>query len=324
MIVRLLEKEALFFSTSSVLIPKSDPWREKVIHWFFSIVSALGGNQPVGVEHPFDRVTVHVSTALMDNYLASLSSERNARFRNDKVAYQVLATSCLMLGMRIVHQHQRNEFLRKQQEIGNEVPSSSGEMKRSSKLHQNMDQHARSNFINIADVFEIPNISSMLRISAASRSISEAHVLAMVREIASSRVFSRSRPVTALDFIQVFSKKANDLALTFNASTLQLEPSQERNASLLADAGLVCSRCQKPSVVACAAMTVAMLRSTPVENMTSVRQLVFRSIFGEHQNDESLQLVRDVEYHLLRATSRNGNHIPHRTRISSHVIPQEE
>jgi hypothetical protein len=320
MILRLLEKEALLFPSSGVPSSNNDPWREKVIHWFFSVVSALGQNQPAGVQHPFDRTTVHVTTAMMDNYLASLSCERSARLRRDRVAYQVLATSCLLLGMRLVH-HQRNTITRQQGDVNNEP---SGEMKRTTKHRQNMDQHAQAARAHDADVLEIPNISSILRISAASKSITEARVLAMVREITSCRVFPRSHSVTALDFIQVFAT-SNIASLTSSSNgSLLLEPSQERNANRLADAGLLYSRC-RPSIVACACMTIAMLRSVPAGDIASVRRLVFHSVFGE--DTSNMQSVRDMEIRLLRATAapvRNVQQMPNASSHGSHVIPEEE
>lgn len=318
MIVHLLEKEALLFPSHCAPASKSDPWRGKVIRWFFSVVSALGRNQQDGVQHPFDRATVHVTTALMDSYLASLPCERSAKFRRDRVAYQVLATSCLLLGMRLVHHHRKCDTTR--QQVG--VKEEPSKMKRTSKLHENMDQQARANGSD-ANVLEIPDVNSILRISAASISISEASILTMVREITSSRIFPRSHSVTALDFIQSFaSRNSENLPSSSNGTVLHLEPSQQRNASMLADAGLFCSGC-KPSTVACAAITVAMLRSVPEEDMASVRQMVFRSVFGEH-DELSWQAVQEVERRLLRLSSRNGHRVPPRTPLSAHVIPQED
>lgn len=194
-------------------------------------------------------------------------------------------------------------------------------MKRTSKLRENMDQQARANLAD-AHVLEIPDVNSILRISAASISISEASILAMVHEITSSRIFSRSHSVNALDFIQIFaSRNSENLPSSSGGTVLLLDSSQQRNASMLADAGLFCSGC-KPSIVACAAMTVAMLTSVPEEDMASVRQMVFRSVFGE-QDRLSWQSVREVERRLLRLSSRNGHRVPPRTPLA-HVIPQDE
>jgi hypothetical protein len=319
MIARLLEKEALLFPLSLEPVFRSDPWREKVVHWFFSVVSALARNVPAGVQHPFDRATVHVSTALLDNYLASLPQERSARYRANRVAYQVLATTCLLLGIRLVHSHQRVEAIKLQQQQQRDIKDEpSGEMRRTGKL-RDLQQ---ANAANEDDSLELPNIRSILRISAASKSITEATVLTMVREITSSRVFPRSHSVTALDFIEVFgARNSSNITSSSNGSLLHLEPSQQRNASLLADLALYCSRC-KPSIAACAAITVVMMRSAP-EDVTSTRQLVFQAVFGEH-DVSAMQSVRDVEIRILEASttlSRNG--IMPRT-LSSHVIPQEE
>lgn len=319
MIARLLEKEARFFSPSLEPVFRSDPWREKVIRWFFSVVFALARNRPAGVPHPFDRATVHVSTALLDNFLASLPQEQRTRYKSNRVAYQVLATTCLLLGIRLVHSHQRIEAIRLQQQQPAIKDEPTGEMRRTGKL-QDL-QHASA--ANEDDSLELPNIRSILRISAASKSISEATVLTMVREVTSSRIFPRSHSVTALDFIKVFAtRNSSNHTSSSNGSSLHLEPTQERNASLLADAALYCSRC-KPSIAACAAITVAKMRSAPQEDVASVRQLVFQAMYGEH-DDSVMQSVRDVEIRLLEASAallRNGI-VPRP--LSSHVIPQED
>ncbi|KAL7474642.1 hypothetical protein ACHAW6_000606, partial [Cyclotella cf. meneghiniana] len=194
-IARLLQKEDLLFPSSGAPLPERDPWREKVIHWFFSVVAALERTQQAGVKHPFNSAAVHVTTALLDNHLSSLPIDRSARFRRDRIAYQVLATSCLLLGMRLVHHQQRNESTA--QGDREDVQT---EMRRTIKHHRQMDQQA-SHAIN-QYLLEIPSASAILRISAAPKCISEEQVLAMVREISSSRAFPRSQAVTALDFIQ--------------------------------------------------------------------------------------------------------------------------
>ena len=311
MIVRLLEKEALLFQSSVAPNIKCDPWREKVIHWFFTVVSVLGRNQSAGARHPFNRATVHHTIALMDNYLASLSCERSAQFRRDRVAYQVLATSCLLLGMR--SESSRLEGAQKE-------PST--EMKRSTKI-RNMDQHACEPPND--EVLEIPHISSILRISAAPNSISEATILTMVQEITSSRVFSQANSVTALNFVEAFARNSTHTSSSSHRS-ITLDQSQARNACRLADAALFCSSC-KPSVIACAAITAALLRADPDQDIGLIRQRVFHSVFGDH-DDTLWKLVRDVEAWLLRvgiAHPRNDDNQVHpRTPPAMHVVPDEE
>lgn len=315
----LLQKEAMLFPSSDAPEPDLDPWREKVIHWFFSVVAALERTQPADVKHPFNRAAVHVTTALLDNHLSSLPIDRSSRFRRDRIAYQVLATSCLLLGMRLVHHHQSNESAA-QTDSEDETPR---EMRRTAKHHGQMDQQA-NHAINQC-IIEIPNASAILRISAAPKCISEERVLDMVREISSSRVFPRSRAVTAMDFIQVFAASSSPSGAVSRSHGVLLGPSQERQACVLADAGLFFGGF-RPSIVACAAVTITVLRRfTNEHDMSSVRRLVLCSIFGNDIDDNARQRVRDLECRLLRATvlpPRNNQHVA--TSSSAHVIPHEE
>ena len=317
-IARLLQKEALLFPSSGAPMLERDPWREKVIHWFFSVVAALERTQQAGLKHPFNRAAVHVTTALLDNHLSSLPMDRSARFRRDRIAYQVLSTSCLLLGIRLVHHQQRNESAAQ-----GDKEETQTEMRRTIKHHKHMDQQA-NHAIN-QYILETPSVSAILRISAAPKCISEEQVLDTVREISSSRVFPRSQAVTALDFIQVFAAPSSPSDAVSISQGVLLEPSQERHANILADAGLFFVGF-RPSIVACAAITIAKRRPfTNEHDMSSIRHLVFCSIFGEDHDDNARQAARDFECRLLRATilpPRNNRHVA--TCPSAHVIPHEE
>eukprot|EP00804_Cyclotella_cryptica_P029911 CCRYP_017816-RA/>CCRYP_017816-RA protein AED:0.00 eAED:0.00 QI:580/-1/1/1/-1/1/1/530/328 len=318
-IARLMQKEALLFPLSDAPILENEPWREKVIHWFFSVVAALERTQQAGVKHPFNRAAVHVTTALLDNHLSILPIDRSSRFRRDRIAYQVLATSCLLLGMRLVHHHQSNEYAAQQ----GDQEETQGEMRRTINYHEHMDQQA--NHATNQCIIEIPNASAILRISAAPKCISEEQVLAMVREITSSRIFPRSQAVTALDFIQVFAALSSPSGVASSPHGVLLGPSQERHANALADAGLFFGSF-RPSIVACAAITIAMLRRfTNEHDITSIRRLVLCSIFGENHDDDARHAVRELECRLVRATvlpPRNNHHVA--TCPSAHIIPHEE
>ncbi|KAL7475319.1 hypothetical protein ACHAW6_001240 [Cyclotella cf. meneghiniana] len=179
--------------------------------------------------------------------------------------------------MRLVHHQQRNESTAQ-----NDREESLTEMRRPIKHHKHMNQQA-SHAINHY-LLKIPSASAILRISAAPRCISEEQVLATVHEISSSRVFPCCQAVTALDFIQVFVAPNSPSDAVSISKGVLLEPAQERHANILADAGLFFVGF-RPSIVACAAITIAKLRPfTNEHNMCSIRNLVFCSIFGENHD----------------------------------------
>jgi hypothetical protein len=128
-----------------------------------------------------------------------------------------------------------------------------------------------------------------------------------------------------LDFIQVFACPSSPSNAVSISQGVLLEPSQERHANILADAGLFFVGF-RPSIVACAAITIAKLRPfTNEHDMSFIRNLVFCSIFGENHDDNARQAVRDFEFRLFRATvlpPRNNHHVA--MSPSAHVIPHEE
>ncbi|KAL7474297.1 hypothetical protein ACHAW6_000275, partial [Cyclotella cf. meneghiniana] len=247
-----------------------DLWQKKVIHWFFSVVAALERTQQAGVKHPFNRAAVHVTTVLLDNHLSSLPITCSMHFHCNQIAYQVLPTSCLLLGMHLVHHQQRNKSTAQ-----DDREETLTEMRCTIKHHKHMDQQA-SHAIN-QYLLEIPSTSAILWISAAPKCISEEQVLTTVREISFSCVFPCCQAVTALDFIQVFfAPNSLSDAVSISQGVL-LEPAQERHANILADVGLIFVGFH-PSIVACAAITIAKLRPFLQLSTTCVQYAILSSV----------------------------------------------
>jgi hypothetical protein len=337
MIAQLLEREHHFMSPASFANmdssvssgPNTDPWREKVIGWYFSVVSALDRQQPniVGA-NPFNRTSVHVTTALLDKYLQSLPSERSRRYRRDRSAYQLLATTCLLLGMRLAHHDMAKES---RQEDEERVVL--GEMKRTKTHRDGMDQvDATSGSTNRGTITtaDVPNASTILRISAAPKAITEDNILALVREITGSRAFPRCKSITVLDFLRTFSSSSTHACEEDGCS---LGPVEAQEAYRLADASLADSSFAgyRPSVVACAIILVVLLRSNTFGlDVSSLRQIVYRSVLGSQIDAEIQAAVRQLEVKLLRSALRpaaasTSRIIVPRAVVSTaaHVIPVE-
>jgi len=200
-------------------------WRQKVIHWYFTVVAALRRQHAAVVAgesagesssaNPFDRAMVHVSASLLDNYLASLPSVRALRYRRDCAAYQLLATTCLLLGMRLA----QHDLIEEEEKADGGGGGEEGQMgpsglKRAKTHRTNMNEAPESAAapavvaIPARPRVALPTASTILRISAAPKSISERHVLAMARELTGSRAFPSSRVVTALDYVRALSSSS--------------------------------------------------------------------------------------------------------------------
>lgn len=318
-------------------------WRQKVIHWYFTLVAALrrqhlasesGGND--SSNNPFDRTSVHVTASLLDSYLMSLPSERALRYKHDRPAYQLLATTCLLLGLRLAQHDQIKEARQKQEEAADEPPSCG--LKRAKTLKMNMNEEASvpttSDESSSAAVtlpatrgVLIPNAATILRISAAPKSISEQHVLTMVREMTGSRSFPRTKVVTALDFIQALSGSS---ATVSDEKGVTLGPDETEEACLLVDASLRDVRFSgiPPSVLACSAITLSLARSGMANiSMSSLREKVFISIYGDQSDPELQTSIRQAESHLIASlqvvapASRNNARslVP-----TTHLIPLED
>lgn len=350
----LLEREGLQTSTIRCNVKASNAspsclnavWRQKVIHWYFTLIAALrrqhssatDESTSEGIHNPFSRTSVHVTASLLDNYIMSLPMERALRYKHDRPAYQLLATTCLLLGMRLAQHDQIKEARQRQaavdkRQAAEEKLRGSG-LKRAKTHRTNMNEVSAAATTASASTppppaapgVAIPNAAAILRISAAPKSISEQHVLSMVREMTGSRCFPRSKVVTSLDFIQAL--RAADSQVSEDGTSISLGPAEEEEASRLADISVRCagfSGC-RPSVVACAVITIALVRSNSVNcSMSFIRQKVQWSIFGT-EDDLALQAsIRRVELKLfesfqVRAPSSRSRHaVP-----TTHLIPLED
>jgi hypothetical protein len=322
-------------------------WREKVIRWYFSIVSALNRQHQSVDDSPFNRTSVHITTALLDNYLLTLPSELSLRYKHDRAAYQLLATTCLLLGMRLTqHDQQRSHQGTPESGRNSGDNHSTGQLKRAKTHWDHMDQadhqereveaehgttfrpSERHNAVSTTVVI-IPTAATLLQMSAAPKTISESKVLAMVREVTGSRAFPRSHIITALDYIRSLSSSPQE----DNDITLSSENAEEAYRFVdisLTDVTLVGCR---SSVVASAAITLALFRSHHGRrDVTSLRRDVCATIFGEDVDPAILVAARKVEAKMF-AAAQQATHVhaprqmnppimhPH---FTAHLIPLED
>lgn len=305
-------------------------WRQKVIHWYFTLITALRRQHSTaaestsgGINNPFCRISVHVTASLLDNYLMSLPSERALRYKHDRPAYQLLATTCLLLGMRLAQHDQIKEAsLREAADHHQGGEELQGGLKRAKTHRTKMNEVSTTATPGVA----IPNAATILRISAAPKSISEQHILSMVREMTGSRSFPRSKVVTPLDFIHVTC--ATSTHVSEDGSSISLGPDDVEEACRIADASLrdASFSGQRPSVVACAVLTLALARSNSVSlGVASLRREVYHSIFGTKDDPVLQASIRETESNLLRSihigvpSSRNRHVVP-----TTHLIPLED
>lgn len=309
-------------------------WRQKVVHWYFTLVSALQRQHDAAAvspaatagstssdPNPFDRAAVHVSASLLDGYIMSLPSERALRYKHDRPAYQLLATTCLLLGMRLA-MHDRVKDARRDDE-GKAEQQQCG-LKRAKAKMTNMNEAAATTPSSAATA--MPNAATILRISAAPKSMSEQQVLSMVREMTGSRAFPRSRVVTALDYIAALGGTRTELSQ--DGSSITLGPAEAEEASRIADillqrdaTFLSCA----PSAVACAVITMALARSDASAHLdvSSLRQRVFRSIFGPEADQALVGAVLQAESKILVGAPASRNHA-RRVVPTTHLIPLED
>ena len=340
----LLQRESCQVSVGGSEARLHPVWREKVIKWYFSIVRALSSAQqaPVG---PFNRTAVHATAGLFDNYLLALPSELALRYRHDRAAYQLLATACLLIGLRLTQHEKRlpQAPVENEPRIGTE--NSAHPLKRAKTHRDHMDkadrkegkveeEDAHSQHTNAqsctgsANMAAIPNAATILQMSAAPKVISESKILAMVREVSGSRAFPRSHVVTALDYIQTLS---NSTEVDHNMVTLTPDAAEEACRLVdisLRDINLI--GCL-PSVVASAAITLALFRSYHgSKDMTSLRQDVCSTIFGEDPKIHAS--VRNVETKMIAAAHHAANSHANRQmqmnpivmhHATAHLIPPE-
>jgi len=326
-------------------------WREKVIRWYFSIVSALDRQHQAVDDSPFNRTSVHITAALLDSYLLALPSELSLRYKHDRAAYQLLATSCLLLGMRLTqHDQQRSHQVTSESGSSSGSDHPTGQLKRARTHRDHMDQadhqergveavngtpsrpteghHAVSTTVAV-----IPTAATILQMSAAPKTISESKVLTMVREVTGSRAFPRSHVITALDYIRSLSTSTqvedNDVTLT---------PEEAEEAYRLVDISLrdVTLVGCRPSVVASAAITLALFMFRHgSHDVATLRQDVYATIFGEDADPAFLVAARKVEAKVL-AAAHQATHVhaprqmqimnPHimHNHVTAHLIPLED
>ncbi len=311
-------------------------WREKVIKWYFAIVSALDRQHERDSTSPFNRSAVHITAALLDSYIMSLPSERSRHYMHDRAAYQLLATSCLLVGLRLTQHDQLG-----QSTVRSSEDNPTCQLKRAKTHRDHMDQASRqeeddssspqSERPHAADANSatIPTAATILQMSAASKSMTESKVLTMVREVTGSRAFPRSHVVTALDFIRALVSNSIDQHGNSNGVTLTPEVAEQACRLVdmcLRDATLVECR---PSIVGSAAITLALFRyHHGSDDIATLRHQVCSTIFGVDV-DPSLQVtVRNVEAKMLAAVqvpiSRHARVNPIMHHVTAQLIPLED
>lgn len=314
-------------------------WRQKVVRWYFTLIAALrrrhaaaaaeaegqetGGDSADTDDNPFDRSSVHVTVALLDDHLSGLPREEAARYERDRPSYQLLATTCLLIGMRLArHDRSPRSPESAKRPVGDDdaATGSPRGMKRA-KTHyrEHLNEAASPATPGDAEAAvpgapsrgsasAIPGAAEILRISAAPPSLREKHVLKSVREVVASPSFPKARVVTALDFLEA----------------LNLEPSEAEDARRVADVALADARfrSRKASVVACAAVALVLARSDP----RSARDIALRAVFGSKQNGALQDEVEVVESDLL-ASLAGAAPSPRDRRVATptaHLIPLED
>jgi len=305
----LLEQEThqQLNSSSCSTTRLNSAWRHKVIHWYFKLVGALHRQNTTATSNgtsrtsgdPFNRTTVHISAYLLDNYLMSMSQEQAMRYRHNRPAYQLLATTCLLLGIRIAKHDAIKSSLSSAQDVNESPAEQSCGMKRAKKCTNMSLMSASSTDSGPSSSppsppgIAIPNATTILSMSAAPNSITEQNVLDMVKKLTSSRDFPRSKVVTALDYIYALSASSSQVSeedgQSISLGTQDVEEASRITDTLLSDVNIIST---PPSVVACAIITLALSRSNALSNldMTSIRQKVFYSIFGS-KVDPDLQIA---------------------------------
>lgn len=304
-------------------------WRKKVIYWYFSVVGALRRQHSSAAtnqasNYPFSRASVYVSVSLLDSYLMgkdSLPHERAIRYKHDRQAYQLLATTCLLLGMRLAHRDSNNNNKESSPvQHAEDQKDKQCTLKRASKCLKNMNEASTESTSTVATtsglspaIIPIPNAAAILRISAAPRTLSEHDIVGMLREMSGSRAFPKSRVVTALDFIHAISATSTDVSQDGNSIVIgpqDVEKASRLMDTLLTDVNFISSR---PSVLACALITLALTQSNSLNSldMASIRQKVYYSIFGPgaDPNLQAATLKAEAAIQQLPASRNNARRV---------------
>ena len=324
-------------------------WRQKVFHWYFTLVAALrrqhsasavdvsAGNASGNDGSLFNRTMVHISASLLDNYLLSLSSELAQRYKHDRPAYQLLATTCLLLGMRLAGQQKHTDRESGQQDARDEEEHRVGGLKRAKTLRTNMmaageDASSTTTTTSMSLLDDmlcpdaaIPTVATILRISAAPRSISEQNIRDMIKQLTLSRVF-KSQVVTALDYIYALSSTSTNVSqdgFSISLGGRDLEVALRLADALLNDVNTLSSR---PSAVACAVITHSLVRSNCSEvanlDMSAIRQKVYYSIYGSQDLNPDLQAeTLKAEATIQVGVPASRQNAARRVLPTTHLIP---
>lgn len=337
----LLERTALHSTSHSSAVPTSttstEPsqnqiWREKVLEWYFAVLRALNEHHSADeasssstVPNPYGRASAHLAAALMDGYLLSLPSDSRRRYQRDRRAYQLLATTSLLLGMRLsLHDQNRERKLRREQEQRQEVRCEMKRTKRHEGSLSDMESEPMDSGSSVAESASEPSLSAaaLLRISAAPKCITEEDVVQMARRMINSKVFPRTKCVTAVDLIEAFCRSSTTEIAPAVDRTVVVEALRLVDASVR-DVGIVGVR---PSIIACSVLILALRTSSSVRmDEKDLRQYVCRAIMGKVENPLVQKAVMNVEARLRSARHVQPTSIRDgvNRQSPSHVIPHD-
>lgn len=315
-------------------------WRKRVVTWFASVIQALSRRrQAAPTERDvteraeidrglvdqllFRRLAIHNAVHLLDTHIMMCDEQQSIQLKN-RSAYQLLATACLLLGLRLAKNHIDDIMLRN--DTRQEQEGCQG-LHRSKRVENLADAGGGSNAIGITAYhsfsFEVPTAGDILRLSTAPGSMSEKHLIGMLREITATLRSSLQLMATAPLFIEAACRR-----VTTTSDSLTFSQAEANEALRLADAYLLdsTSALVRPSVVACAAITVAMPKASQ-EDSVSLRRKVHRVIFGHLSDSSRLREARQVEARLQTHTMRSSRRRrqPRRENIvEAHLIPMDE
>mmetsp|Transcript_12507 Transcript_12507/g.29522 ORF Transcript_12507/g.29522 Transcript_12507/m.29522 type:complete len:333 (-) Transcript_12507:386-1384(-) len=301
-------------------------WRRRVVTWFSSVIQALSRRDDT--ERPdrgvvdqllFRRLAIHNAVHLLDSHIMMCDEQQSIQFRNSS-AYQILATACLQLGLRLAKNHIDGMLRNDARQVQEECQG----LHRSKRVENLVDVgEAVSNTADSFFSFQVPTAEEILRLSTVPGSMSEKQLIRMLGEITETSRSSLKLMATAPLFIDAGCRR-----LTTTSDSLTFSQAEANEALRLADAYLLdsTSALVRPSVVACAAITVA-IRKASQEDLLSLRRKVHRKIFGHLSDSSRLREARKVEARLQSHAMRSSRHRhqPRRENINeAHLIPLDE
>ena len=296
--------------------------------WFSSVIQALSRrdvtervDRGLGLVEKllFRRLAIHNAVHLLDSHIMMCDEQQSIQFRN-RSAYQLLATACLQLGLRLAKHHidgmLRSDARQEQEECQG--------LHRSKRVENLVD--AGETIGNTADnffTFQVPTAEEILRLSTAPGSMSEKQLILMLREVTATSRSSLKLMATAPLFIEAGCRRA-----TATSDCLNFSQAEANEALRLADAYLLdtTSAIVRPSVVACAAITLA-IRKTSQEDPSSLRRKVHRIMLGHLSDSSRLREARKVESRLQTHAMRSPRHRHQPRRENNdeaHLIPKDE